>query len=510
MWFSVTPPRQTPGIIRSECSLISDEWDDYRYRTQFYLVYNDSQGRRHDIGQVKIGRFGMDEEDRRPLIPPRFSDLSAEFFSLGQDASYYESIEELGEVGQEILSALNDIAADSALFSRAVDEDVTGTSLLRSVTRATVEGQFRRLATGGARLSPYNFRFTMPPGEDGRPWGPTIPFNVEPESYPPTNIHVLVGRNGVGKTRLLECMTRSAVEPGSNLSEVGYFSSDGVARRNPFANLVSVSFSAFDVFEPLPSQRNKSGGMDYVYVGLKPVRTTSDDKPLPPKAPVTLAREFGLSLRVCLQGARKPRWRRALQILESDPIFNDADVSSLAEQAVDDEDELRTRGRDLYRNLSSGHKIVLLTITKLVEHVDEGSLVLLDEPEAHLHPPLLSAFIRALSDLLINRNGAAIVATHSPVVLQEVPRTCVWKLQRSGYLVSVDRPEIETFGENVGTLTREIFGLEVTRSGFHRMLSDLVSQNLSVPEIRERFGDALGSEAEAIIQALVVSRRRLS
>ncbi|MGW6196200.1 AAA family ATPase [Kribbella sp. NPDC055110] len=507
MWFTVTPPRQYAQIRPNECILVSDNWDDYKYKTQFYLVYDDSQGQRHEIGQVKIGRFGMNENDPRPLIPSRFSDLSPDFFSVGQDASYYETIDELGDIGQEIMAALNDIAADESLFGRALDEDVTGISLLRSVTRATVEGQFKRLATGGARLSPYYFRFTMPPVGDGRPWGPTLSFNVEPNSDPPTNIHVLVGRNGVGKTRLLECMTRAAVDAESRVTEVGYFSSEGVARKNPFANLVSVSFSAFDLFEPLPSHRNKSGGMDYVYVGLKPVRTTNDDKALPPKAPTALAREFGLSLRVCLQGARKPRWRRALQILESDPIFSDADVSSLAEQAIDDEDELRVRGRELYKSLSSGHKIVLLTITKLIEHVDEGSLVLLDEPEAHLHPPLLSAFIRALSDLLINRNGAAIVATHSPVVLQEVPRTCVFKLHRSGYQVSVDEPDIETFGENVGTLTREVFGLEVTRSGFHRMLSDLVSQGLSAPEIRQRFGGALGSEAEAIIQAMVVSRR---
>lgn len=113
----------------------------------------------------------------------------------------------------------------------------------------------------------------------------------------------------------------------------------------------------------------------------------------------------------------------------------------------------------LFGRLSSGHKIVLLTITRLVETVEERSLVLIDEPETHLHPPLLSAFVRSLSGLLINRNGVAIIATHSPVVLQEVPRSCVWKVRRSGRVTEVERPEIETFGENVGILTREVFGL---------------------------------------------------
>jgi len=156
--------------------------------------------------------------------------------------------------------------------------------------------------------------------------------------------------------------------------------------------------------------------------------------------------------------------------------------------------------------MSSGHKIVLLTVTRLVETVKERSLVLLDEPEAHLHPPLLSAFVRALSDLLIERNGVAVIATHSPVVLQEVPRACVWKLRRSGRVTAVDRPDIETFGENVGVLTREIFGLEVTRAGFHRVLEETVDAGHSYEEVLERFGGRLGGEAKALVRGLIATR----
>ncbi|MBZ9762908.1 ATP-binding protein [Mesorhizobium sp. CA8] len=150
---------------------------------------------------------------------------------------------------------------------------------------------------------------------------------------------------------------------------------------------------------------------------------------------------------------------------------------------------------------------MLLTITRLVELVDERTLVLLDEPEGHLHPPLLSAFIRALSDLLVKRNGVAIVATHSPVVLQEVPQSCAWKLRRSGRVSVAERPSIETFGENVGILTREVFGFEVTKSGFHQMLDSAVNQRgLGYDAVLEHFGGQLGAEARAIVQALVAER----
>lgn len=324
---------------------------------------------------------------------------------------------------------------------------------------------------------------------------------------PPTNIHVLIGRNGVGKTHLLNHMSRSLADKRADAAEVGSFTvvSDEDEDGDLFANLVSVTFSAFDPFEPLPNRRDKSEGMPCAYIGLKRSGTTQDGKPLAPKSPERLSTEFGGSVLVCSNGARLVRWRRALETLETDPIFRSADVASLADEGLED-DELKAKAKKLFAGLSSGHKIVLLTITKLVETVEERTLVLLDEPEAHLHPPLLSAFVRSLSDLLVNRNGVAIIATHSPVVLQEVPRSCAWKIQRSGRSVEAERPEGETFGENVGVLTREVFGLEVTDAGFHQLLRAAVADDDDFRAVLQKFDSELGGEARALVRALLANR----
>lgn len=142
-------------------------------------------------------------------------------------------------------------------------------------------------------------------------------------------------------------------------------------------------------------------------------------------------------------------------------------------------------------------------MTRLVETIEERSLVLLDEPEGYLHPPLLSAFIRALSDLLSNRNAVALIGTHSPVVLQEVPRSCVWKLRRVGANSIAERLEIETFGENVGLLTQEVFGLEVTNSGFHKILQKLAEQYDSYKNALASLDGHLGMEGRAILRNLM-------
>jgi hypothetical protein len=267
-----------------------------------------------------------------------------------------------------------------------------------------------------------------------------------------------------------------------------------------FANLVAIAFSAFDRFDPL-GQESLKGSIRYDYVGLKQIPAGTSDRPWLLKGPSELGHEFDAALQACLQGPRRHRWNQVLRILSTDPVFAELEFDRAENgdaTAVDTE---------AFQRLSSGHKIVLLTAARLVELVDERTLVLLDEPESHLHPPLLSSFIRALANLLILRNGVAIVATHSPVVLQEVPRSCVWVLRRNGEALRAERPAIETFGENVGILTHEVFQLEASESGFYRMLSDAAA-SLDYEQVVKKFEGQIGAEGRAIARALTASKRR--
>lgn len=510
MFFKILASGVRPPADAIGCAfLLTDNWDDwFKYNTLYQLVVFDGDGTRHDIGGVKIGQFKMEKEQRRPVLPVEFDELGEEFFSLGQDDSYYEDLNNLGDEARDfILRGLRDMAFDLDLFQLAREEGVTGVSLLRSVTPATVRGQFSRMSRGGARLSKYRFSYTGPKPRRAAVSPPVFEFEVEPGSNPPTNVHVIIGRNGVGKTHLLNNMTRAIVDSNARTSEVGSFEGDpeDILEDQVFANIVSVSFSAFDSFEPLPNRQNKSEGILYTYVGLKRIDSADKDRRLVPKSPARLATEFANSVLVCRQGARASRWQRALETLETDRVFSDAEVVELANPELDSED-VKGEARRKFDLLSSGHKIVLLTITRLVETVEERTLVLLDEPEAHLHPPLLSAFVRALSDLLVNRNGVAVIATHSPVVLQEVPMNCCWKIRRIGERSIAERPEVETFGENVGILTREVFGLEVTHSGFHKLLTDEVQSGSTFNGIVEKFDNELGGEARALVRALIAAR----
>jgi len=504
MLFNVLPPKAPVPTRPNEVFLVRDMWDDYFFKTSYDLVVCDTAHQKYVVGAVKIAQFSMGDSGS-PSLPDRFDRLDEDFFSLGQGEDYYSALNRVPEeLRYGVLSGLRDVARDLDLFERVLPLRVTQVSLLRALTEDTVRGRLHRLAQGDAELSSFDLRYVFAQ-HDPSPLAPPceVAVSVVPNSVPPSNVHVLIGRNGVGKTSCLRGMAHSLVERDADERRFGKFSTAGTG--SAFANLVSVTFSAFDPFDEIaPSQDDsrsiqRKHAIPYVYIGLRGDGGKA-------KAVDDLTSDFVASAGKCRSPTKVDRWRKALKTLEGDPMFRDANVTRLCVTA--DNADFESEARTIYRDASSGHKIVLLTITRLVETVDERTLVLLDEPEAHLHPPLLSAFVRTLSALLIKRNGVAIVATHSPVILQEVPKTCVWVLRRSGKTVTTDRPRIETFGENAGILTGEVFGLEVARAGFHQLLQEAAEKHESYEGAVKHFNGQLGTEARAILRGLIALRHQ--
>ncbi|MBP3125424.1 AAA family ATPase [Thalassospira sp. ER-Se-21-Dark] len=513
MRFVILSGRRTsiPEGGQSTVFLRSDSWNDYSFVTMFHASMYNSEGEHLDLGAVKIGFTGQSESvPTRSTLAESFDALPSNYFSVALDASYYETMmEKLGPQEREvILRSLNDVAYSDGAFQLAKREAVTRVSLFRDVNMSVVLEQYRRVLLGASRLTDFNFGYVRE--EEADFTGIELSFDVKVGSKPSTNIHAIIGRNGVGKTTVLNGMIEAFVEKDRKTKRfVDYQKWFGpfLEPETPappiddeyFSSLISVSFSAFDPFKPPKEQTDRSLGNCYHYIGLRNSRDRSQLKNLE-----EIYKEFVDSFEVCLsEPTKEKRWLNAIYTLESDENFAETGLRGLVNLP---EEEVLHSALRLIRKMSSGHAVVLLTLTKLVSCVEEKTLVLVDEPESHLHPPLLSAFTRSLSQLLLDRNGVAIIATHSPVVLQEIPKSCVWKVHRSKLAVAVSRPDLETFGENVGTLTREVFGLEVSKSGFHTILSAAVRAGDSYDEIIAEFGGQLGLEAQAILRALIFDR----
>lgn len=484
-----------------------DHWNDFNYVTMFDVTLYDDRGVRHDLQNVKIGFKGQTtNQPTFQTLPPSFPALPEGFFSVGCDVEYYRILGHAvsPETRDTFLRGLRDVVVDAGAMQNATGEAVFKTSLLRYVSMASINGQYARVLNGMSPLTDYQFTYVRPQSDHSA--GLELRFIVTADSKPSTNIHALIGRNGVGKTTLLNDMI-NAVMRGEDA--LGAFYDDGGWTRTPisgdyFASLVSVSFSAFDPFDPPQERSDPESGPGYSYIGLKAGGGTFGAL----KTLDTLRNECLSSLKECFSDPRKKdRWRDAILTLGSDENFAQMELWQLT---MMEETEWTRYAVWVIKNMSAGHAIVLLTISKLAARVEEKTLVLLDEPESHLHPPLLSAFTRALSELLHHRNGLAIMATHSPVVIQEIPRTCVTIITRLRLSASTTQPSIETFGENVGVLTREVFGLEVTNSGFHSLLEADARKGARYEEIVADYNGQLGQEAKGMLRAMVTDRDLLN
>ena len=442
--------------------LINTNWDDwFTYSTSHALWIKNDHLLKY-IGTTKIGSFDMQTGQRSPELCERSSALNNNYFSLGNDEAFYIELNssDVSMYRETILYKLKDIAFDEELYSKAKETHVFKVSLSRDILTKTIEGRFRRLAKGNVKLSNYHFSYKI------NDIGETLDFKVNHDVLPPSNIHTIIGRNGVGKSHVLNKMINSILSNGRD------FTFDTSYEDNFFSNILSVNYSTFENKEIFKNNSDRNKGQKYYHLSTK-------------SESINKYNYFNSKEEQIV-----PEGMDALFKYAFDANFNDF---------------LRVT-HNLFKKLSSGHKIVILTLTKLVELSEEKTLIIMDEPEMHLHPPLLGSFIRCLSYLLIDVNGVAILATHSPIILQETPVDCVYKLSRDGDFHKAERPSIETFGENIGILTSEVFGLEVIDSGFHTIIDQVVNYNYNLDQSRQILQNHIGSEANNILATKIYNR----
>lgn len=498
--------------------LIRDNWNDWYYwQTQFNLIYCGNDTSVTVIGSIKIGQGRMKSEAEcesneekqifsKPIIDDEFDKLDHDYFSLGQSENYYETLNLLPTtVKKDILVALRDVAYSIDIYDNYKLHPAMINSVMRDISERHLLDALHKLAKGDNSSANYSFAY-MFPYKDHKNEKVILDFSIQPNSVPPSNIHAIIGRNGVGKTTLFAGFIKGIINQNAIPEEfAGWLlvPKDGelVNQPNYFTSLTLLSYSPFDKFGPVEITKIPTG-IKYQYIGL--MEKEKESGRLVPKSFDTLHNEFCMSMLECLIGARKERWKACLQTLENDPLFKEVEISKLADSNIQIHNEEWKKEMHRYlHKFSSGHLVTLISITKLVEVTEDRSLTLIDEPEAHLHPPLISAYIRAVSDLMSDRNGVAIVATHSPVVLQEVRSDCAWILNRTKLYIQANRPQIETFGENVGTLTGEVFNHEVTDTGFYKMVTDAVEKFDDFETLYDYFEERLGAEGRALARSLL-------
>jgi hypothetical protein len=549
--FTVVPPRGPIAAAQGTHFILRrDNWNDFGYQTLYQLYSTFDQSEPNLIGDVKILKKGQTPADGHRLQDGVFIDLDESFCSIGQSLDYYERLANLSpDVRDTALRGLRDIVRYPEFSEGFRSERGWSTSLFRSVsenddfielTRTLLSRDYTTLPTVSLSfvveipgwLPPITFRFDSPNIVD--PSSHSI-FSDDVGDALPARIVVLIGRNGSGKSTFLARLARIAHatrwERGTpSLQSLGNIEPQGIG----FTRVFAISYSAFDSFEvPGVNRRDREqiardieeGSGRYIFCGLRDIvaelreelKITPDSEALSDEiADVQLidrrertllkplekiASEFFSTLELIESKGRATLFRRVLEPILLDPSFGD-----LSERTIDA--LLGSDARLSFMGWSTGHKIVLHVIGFLVAHTERKSLVLFDEPESHLHPPLLAALMHSVRLILETYDAFAIVSTHAPVVLQETLARHVHLIVREGATTVVRHPSIQTFGENIGLLTSEVFDLTSTVTDYHGVLRQIAEKYVDLEQIETLFDGQLSMQARAYIMSVMARKGR--
>lgn len=437
--------------------LIADNWDDYDHKTTFKLVYFE-KGEKKVLGNVKIGN--KNDVVTIKVLPMEFVALNEGFVSLGQSEEYYKQLSII--FGKRISSVLYSLK-DAAFFSEVSEDyenlDVFKHSLIREDEAERIYRIAKPMIYGADLENLYSFTYHFRPKYADT--NVSVPFHFSADGYLPRRMIALIGKNGAGKTQLLTTLPL----------EIAKENSEALIPHKPiYSKIIAVSYSTFDNFE-FPK---KTSYFNYVYCGLRDeqgnVRTQKGQ-----------LQKFHNTWKKISKLKRLEKWKKVISnFLELELI------DLFIKPSPDDPEELYfdTQGFTKAReSLSSGQSIVLFVVSEIVANIRFDSLLLFDEPETHLHPNAISQLMNGIAELISEFESYCIIATHSPIIIQEMFSRDVLIISREENLPSIKKIGVESFGENLSVITEEVFGNRSIPKFYETTIRKLVKQHKTYDKV---------------------------
>ena len=524
--------------------LVTDDWNDYyKYETLFRAYYHEDENHCTSIGEVKILCEDYSKYKTRHHMLPFFRKLDTTFCSLGQSVDYYYKLRELPtHIVNHILSSLNDITLKPDISDNFKNKEGIYSSLRRFSDADKAFREAKSILEGTTIDKVLKFTFECSIDNVDEPH--TVNFDFTPHRYLPYRINALVGKNATGKTKVLSNLASELSGAGNGNSK---FYDDA---RPSFRKYIAISYSAFDDFnkpfnqkirksscfidyiqevkkiipqvinevkyfegdnksvidqieilnenielieketyykETLYKTKKRSSNtlFSYVYCGLRDLSGIITEERLKDR--------FVLSYEEIISKNRDNDWKKFLNY-----IIDDNSILQEIDQCIKNKEKNLD---NILGRLSSGQSIMLYIITELIENIDQESLLLFDEPEIHLHPNAISNFMRMFNEILDQYNSYAVISTHSPLIIQEIPSNYVRLFQKnSDNTPSIIKLYEESFGENISNITNNIFDVLDKESNYKDYLRKF--EVLSKDEIIDLFENGLSFNSLTYLNTL--------
>ena len=490
-----------------------NDWNDYYYYTSYHLHVTRKRnqndiGARY-LGYIQIMKLGQTVNEwnilRKALNGKEtFERLPKDFFSITfsidvfKGLAQYLSIKEREEFIESFRLILKE---DDPYYAQVKDDDCFQISLLRG---GSMDSYFllhgRELLLRSGIL--YNLRekqITVTYANSKTPV--TLDFSMvkdDASALVPNGIVAFIGKNGSGKSMALYKL--AALLYASPGDRDRYLKNMGTIKPTDLgiSQLMIFSYTPFDNFI-LPGENvwadlrlwaknieDRRGR--FIFCGLRDVKKEAEFileqkqdergdgdnirlKDVLLKSPAALASEsFAAYQKIKEEETKKADWERCVEMMRKsqEELF---ELAQELESSAWLEGEIEWNQQ--FQNLSTGHKFFFHAMLHIIAYCEDNAMLLFDEPENHLQAPLLSFMLAEIREILVKRKSVLLIATHSPIILQETLANNVRIVRRRGDEVRFDKPAIETFGESFGAISSEVFDLTTDRVGYFDAIDEI-------------------------------------
>jgi len=510
-----------------------DSWNDFGYKIRCRYFARLSENYEIIKGTILIGFLPSSDvpifeqesrkENRTSLkkvlqasrlktSPIRSSDISFFFSMLPEMQSYRDLIKKIGvDDASLFLKSVNDLvitkAASPKWYEEALDTDVFKLGFMRNSEQFFAFNNAETVLQGAeyenfsAISKGLSLRFKL----EGFSEPYDIKLNFETNSLVPRRISVLIGKNGVGKSESLKAFCRGALQ----YKDKGLSLVDDNGER-PLINRIIALATPGETTNTFPSERTKTQKLFYRRLTLTRKGTRTIGETL-----VQLARSDDFI-------GENSRWKLFYNaIKEILPVENlviklksgsDIPLKSVGsgggeQQKLDRWSQISSNsdpfikfGENLYP-LSSGQLTFFKFSLMCCLYIENGSFVLMDEPETHMHPNMISDFIGLLDYVLEHTGSFSLIATHSAYIVREVPSEQVLVMSLVGSKVVSDIPRLPTFGATVDSISQFIFQ-EETEVRLSEKIYDRI-KGKSFKEVEEELSQQISLSALMRLQRMM-------
>lgn len=488
--------------------LEKNEWDDFGYHTMYHLHATDkltSEGNVY-LGYIRIMKHGQEKHDIYLLNKKQgkqinFSELPEDFVSLTTSIDVFKGLNKYLSQKDRLLfiEQMHLILNEESKYYKLVHEDdCFETSLLRDTTMNNYS-----LKKGTSLLMDkttyYNLQLQAIKINFANVDESTdLNFSCLPKFQSnniPNGVITFIGKNGSGKSTSIYNLAKllyAYPDQRFRLKEkIGAIKPNDIGINklfllsySPFDNFVLPGIGGEDYRVILEGLKNNDGR--FVFCGIRDVKKEFESILENPQKdtyeklfedirldatslkPINvLADEFVQAMSTLEYNTERNKIWDNIEKMSRGKF---PEIQELMDELFILDNEER---KEQFLRLSTGYKYFFHSLAHIIAYIEEDSIVLFDEPENHIHPPMLSFMISSLRNILSKYQSVMLIATHSPVIVQETFSKNVFVVRRFEDKTVMSHPQIETYGANISEITSEVFDLTTDITKYYEAFESL-------------------------------------